>query len=174
MTEHTYKMKLISLITEINRISGNTEFNSTKLLDGTFTDKNIQIGTASNQVLRLGVASTDSTKLGAYQVDTVDESIGRVNSFASAKTAINAQFSDSADYVIKGTFGTYTAMVDAGADARDVASSFNLLSGDTGVNATAYLKQDFLQALLRLTVLHFKVKVQQHHKSQLQLHLLLI
>ena len=87
------------LITEINRISGNTEFNSTKLLDGTFTDKNIQIGTASNQVLRLGVASTDSTKLGAYQVDTVDESIGRVNSFASAKTAMNALFSDSADYV---------------------------------------------------------------------------
>ena len=36
------------LITEINRISTNTEFNSTKLLDGTFTDKNIQIGTASN------------------------------------------------------------------------------------------------------------------------------
>ena len=128
------------LITEINRISGNTEFNSTKLLDGTFTDKNIQIGTASNQVLRLGVASTDSTKLGAYQVDTVDESIGRVNSFASAQTALNAQFSDSADYVIKGTFGTYTAMVDAGADARDVASSFNLLSGDTGVNATALSK----------------------------------
>jgi len=128
------------LITEINRISGNTEFNSTKLLDGTFTDKNIQIGTASNQVLRLGVASTDSTKLGAYQVDTVDESIGRVNSFASATTAMNALFSDSADYVIKGTFGTYTAMVDAGADARDVASSFNLLSGDTGVNATALSK----------------------------------
>jgi flagellin len=128
------------LITEINRISGNTEFNSTKLLDGTFTDKNIQIGTASNQVLRLGVASTDSTKLGAYQVDTIDESIGRVNSFASAQTALNAQFSDSADYVIKGTFGTYTAMVDAGADARDVASSFNLLSGDTGVNATALSK----------------------------------
>ena len=128
------------LITEINRISGNTEFNSTKLLDGTFTDKNIQIGTASNQVLRLGVASTDSTKLGAYQVDTVDESIGRVNSFASATSAMNALFSDSADYVIKGTFGTYTAMVDAGADARDVASSFNLLSGDTGVNATALSK----------------------------------
>ena len=42
--------------------------------------------------------------------------------------------------LIKGTFGTYTAMVDAGADARDVASSFNLLSGDTGVNATALSK----------------------------------
>jgi flagellin len=125
------------LITEINRISTNTEFNSTKLLDGTFTDKNIQIGTASNQVLRLGVSATDSTKLGAYQLDTVDESIAPDDTHASAKTALNALFDATADYVVKGTFGTYTASVDAGADARDVASSFNLIGGNTGVNATA-------------------------------------
>ena len=128
------------LITEINRISSNTEFNSTKLLDGTFTDKNIQIGTASNQVLRLGVSSTDSTKLGAYQLDTIDESIARVDTYALAKSTMNALFSADADYVVKGTFGTYTASVDAGADARDVASSFSLISGNTGVNATALTK----------------------------------
>ena len=125
------------LITEINRISTNTEFNSTKLLDGTFTDKNIQIGTASNQVLRLGVSATDSTKLGAYQLDSVDESVAPDDTHASAKTALNALFDATADYVVKGTFGTYTASVDAGADARDVASSFNLIGGNTGVNATA-------------------------------------
>ena len=128
------------LITEINRISSNTEFNSTKLLDGTFTDKNIQIGTASNQVLRLGVSSTDSTKLGAYQLDTIDESIARVDTYALAKSTMDALFSADADYVVKGTFGTYTASVDAGADARDVASSFSLISGNTGVNATALTK----------------------------------
>ena len=125
------------LITEINRISSNTEFNSTKLLDGTFTDKNIQIGTASNQVLRLGVSATDSTKLGAYQLDTIDESVAPDDTHASAKTALNALFSASADYIVKGTFGTFTASVDTGADARDVASSFNLISGNTGVGATA-------------------------------------
>ncbi len=128
------------LITEINRISTNTEFNSTKLLDGTFTDKNIQIGTGSNQVLRLGVTATDSTKLGAYQLDTHDETVARADSFSAAKTAVNALFDADADYTIKGTFGTYTAMVDAGADARDVAASFNLLSGNTGVNATSLTK----------------------------------
>ena len=46
-------------------------------------------------------------------------------------------FDASADYIVKGTFGTFTASVDAGADARDVASSFNLISGNTGVQATA-------------------------------------
>ena len=128
------------LITEINRISTNTEFNSTKLLDGTFTDKNIQIGTASNQVLRLGVSATDSTKLGAYQLDSVDESVAPANTHALAKSALNAVYSASADYTVKGTFGTFTASVDAGADARDVASSFNLISGNTGVSATALTK----------------------------------
>ena len=128
------------LITEINRISTNTEFNSTKLLDGTFTDKNIQIGTASNQVLRLGVSATDSTKLGAFQLDSVDASIASDDTHTSAKTALNALYSASADYTVKGTFGTFTASVDAGADARDVASSFNLVSGNTGVSATALTK----------------------------------
>ena len=37
---------------------------------------------------------------------------------------------------MKGSFGTKTANVDAGADARDVAKAFNLISGTTGVNAT--------------------------------------
>ena len=128
------------LITEINRISTNTEFNSTKLLDGTFTDKNIQIGTASNQVLRLGVSATDSTKLGAFQLDSVDASVAADDSHASAKTALNSLYSASADYTVKGTFGTFTASIDAGADARDVASSFNLISGNTGVAATALTK----------------------------------
>ena len=131
------------LITEINRISTNTEFNSTKLLDGTFTDKNIQIGTASNQVLRLGVSATDSTKLGAFQLDSVDESVAPANTHALAKSALNALYSTSADYTVKGTFGTFTASVDAGADARDVASSFNLISGNTGVSATALTKAKF-------------------------------
>ena len=53
----------------------------------------------------------------------------------SAKTALNALFSADADYVVKGSFGTKTANVEAGADARDVAKAFNLISGTTGVQA---------------------------------------
>ena len=42
-----------------------------KLLDGTFTDKVIQIGAAGGQVLRLGVAATDAGTLGTYQINSV-------------------------------------------------------------------------------------------------------
>ena len=62
------------LATEMNRISNNTEFNSQKLLDGTFTDKVIQIGASGGQVLRLGVAATDSGTLGTYQIKSTNES----------------------------------------------------------------------------------------------------
>ena len=46
-----------------------------KLLNGTFTDKVIQIGAAGGQVLRLGVAATDAGTLGTYQIYSANESL---------------------------------------------------------------------------------------------------
>jgi len=125
------------LATELNRISNNTEFNSQKLLDGTFTDKVIQIGTAGGQVIRLGVAATDAGTLGTYQINSTNEVTAVAASAGAAQTAVDALSNVGADYVIKGSFGTTTAAVDAGADARDVASAFNIISGTTGVLASA-------------------------------------
>ena len=59
---------------------------------------------------------------------------------ASAITAFAALFHADADYTVKGSFGTATASVAAGADARDVARTFNLLSGTTGINASVTTK----------------------------------
>ena len=42
--------------------------------------------------------------------------------------------------LLRGFFGTKTASVDAGADARDTAAAFNLVSSTTGVKATAISK----------------------------------
>ena len=79
------------LANELNRISTNTEFNSQKLLNGTFTDKVIQIGAAGGQVLRLGVASTDAGTLGTYQIYSANESLElNLTTHASAVTALNA------------------------------------------------------------------------------------
>ena len=43
----------------------------------------------------------------------------------------------AADYTVKGSFGSTTVKVDAGADARDVAQAFNLSAGTTGITAAA-------------------------------------
>ncbi len=144
-TDRTFIQDEINQLTaELNRISSATEFNSVKLLDGTYNDKAIQIGTGPNQTFKLGINATDAATLGAYEMQTTTEAnavdsstvMGAVGSHASAKTALNDLFNGAADYVVKGSFGTKTANVDAGADARDVAKAFNLISGTTGVSAT--------------------------------------
>jgi len=124
---------------ELNRIANTTEFNGIKVLNGTFSDKTIQVGNLGSQTISIGVGNADNNTLGAYQLESVDESVIG-GSHASAATVLNALVTASADYVVQGFFGTKTAAVDAGADARDVAASFNLVSSTTGVKATAITK----------------------------------
>ena len=144
-TDRTFIQDEINQLTaELNRISSATEFNSVKLLDGTYNDKAIQIGTGPNQTFKLGINATDAATLGAYEMQTTTEAndhddaaaMGAVADAAAAKTALNALYNVGADYVVKGSFGSKTANVDAGADARDVAKAFNLISGTTGVHAS--------------------------------------
>ncbi|MEW6172108.1 MAG: flagellin [Bacillota bacterium] len=52
------------LITEINRIGNNTEFNTQKLLNGTLKSKLIQIGANSGQNLSITIATMTVTALG--------------------------------------------------------------------------------------------------------------
>ena len=124
---------------ELNRIANTTEFNGIKVLNGTFNDKTIQVGNLGSQTVSIGVENADNATLGAYQIESVDESV-RANTHASAVAALNATQNAAADYTVKGFFGTKTASVDAGADARDIAAAFNLVSSTTGVNATAISK----------------------------------
>ena len=140
-TDRTFIQDEINqLAQEINRISSSTEFNSVKLLDGTYTDKSIQIGTGANQVFELGVSATDAATLGAYQRNSAVEATAASDTHAKAVSAMTTTFADLADYAVKGSFGTATASVAAGADARDVARTFNLLSGTTGINASVVSK----------------------------------
>jgi flagellin len=122
---------------ELNRISSTTQYNSMNVLDGTYTDRTMQIGNLGNQVLKFGVASVDTTTIGAFQRDSVDEVVAVAANHAAAVTALDALYAAAADYTLAGSFGTKTASVDAGADARDVAAAFNLISNETNVKATA-------------------------------------
>jgi len=53
------------LITEINQIADTTEFNTMKLLDGTFTNKVIQAGANAEQELKIGIAQVSSAGIGS-------------------------------------------------------------------------------------------------------------
>jgi flagellin len=69
---------------EISRISSDTEFNTQKLLDGSFTGKKIQIGANSGQVLTLSIKVMSATGLS---IDTA--SLGSQSAATKAITSVN-------------------------------------------------------------------------------------
>ena len=84
--------EVAELITEIDRISTDTEFNTQALLDGNFADKVIHIGANAGQILEitigdmsadtgLGVSALDlSTQAGADgAIDTIDAAVALVS-----------------------------------------------------------------------------------------------
>ena len=126
-----------ALNTELNRISSTTQFNGINILDGTFGDVSLQVGYDPSQTVNMSVNSSDAATLGAYQDTSTVETVAAVDTYALATAALTAVVTDAADYTVSGFFGSDTAYVAAEAGARDVAAAFNLIAGNTGVNATA-------------------------------------
>ena len=56
------------LIAEITRVSANTRFNQTTVLDGSFNNKILQVGTEGGETIQFSVDSVSSDKLGAYKI----------------------------------------------------------------------------------------------------------
>ncbi len=83
------KSQLDSLREEIDRISQQTTFNGTKMLDGTFTNRRFQTGDSESDSISFSIsASFDATALGLDNVSVTD-STAACNSFASVDAAIN-------------------------------------------------------------------------------------
>ena len=51
------------LVSEVNRISSSTQFNTMNLLDGSFTGKNLQVGALSGQNIELDIESMSASSL---------------------------------------------------------------------------------------------------------------
>ena len=70
------------LTSEINRISSTTQFNTQNLIDGTFTDKSLQVGSLKGQAITIKI---DAMSAGAIGVSGLG-----VGSFTSAGLAMSA------------------------------------------------------------------------------------
>jgi flagellin len=119
------------LVSEIGRVSGTTEFNGIKLLDGTFNNKTIQVGANANQTIGVSIENTSTNKLGS--------------SLTSSLTASNnGTAMASGDLILNGTaIGASLATSDnassanASISAISKAAAVNLLTSVTGVSAKA-------------------------------------
>ena len=121
------------LIAEITRVSSNTRYNQMTVLDGTFTNKIMQVGTEGGEVIQFSVDSVASDKLGAYKV-TGD----RIEAFYGNGAGAYGNITDAADdVIINGNSLSKTIDVSAADSAKNVAANINAVSGETGVSATA-------------------------------------
>ena len=91
------------LKSEITRISDTTEFNGSKLLDGTFSNKDFQIGAnnSTNDRLNVSVDDLDSTAIGIGNSDISSKANAQaaIDALDSAINSVNSQRSDIGAYV---------------------------------------------------------------------------
>ena len=160
-----------SLTQEINRISGDTEFNTQKLLDGGFKGE-FQIGANSNQTVKLdigsmsaeslGLTSTNSLekidlakdsnlKDGTYTVkgaNLVDVAGNTVGAAAAEKLTINGKETTFVTSAIKD--GAVITVKDGKADIKNAISgeAKNLAPGEYEVSGTNIIKDGKLVGTL--------------------------
>ena len=121
------------LIAEISRISSNTRYNGQLVLDGSFTNRQLQVGTEGGEVINFSVDSTAANQLGSFNItgDRIEAQLGNgAGSFASIV--------DSADdIIINGASLSKTIDVIANDSAEAVAAKINAVTGETKVSAEA-------------------------------------
>ena len=134
--ERKYMQDEVSQINmALNRLAADTSFNNKKLLDGTYNAK-ITIGKDGKEFVNLSINPMDTSSIGSHEINTSVEITNLNNDHNSANNSLNNQFSANADYEIKGANGSSTINMNGGENAKDVARSFNLVTGSTGVSAS--------------------------------------
>lgn len=117
------------LIAEIDRISAQTTWNGSGLLDGTFTSKQFQLGANSGEDVTFDIDSSASADIGNYRVNGTASMIAATDDIITAQTL-----------TIAGNLGATTSAVALGSSAKTVASGVNDVASLTGVTATAVTK----------------------------------
>lgn len=77
------KEELTALTDEVTRIAKETEFNTMKLVDGSFKSKNLQVGANAKQNIQFSVSAMSAGALGITSV------AGKVDKYSAATAAIS-------------------------------------------------------------------------------------
>jgi flagellin len=134
--------EVTALQSELTRIAEKTDFNGTKMLDGTFGTKAFQVGSNSNETITLSIGSAKSADLGRFEAELNSASatagIGSVAA-ATAGTATTNTVTVDADAAITANEGSVANIAIAStSSAKEVADDYNVQTATTGVNATAF------------------------------------
>lgn len=117
-----------ALLSEFNRIAVQTEFNGTKLLDGSFVSTELQVGVNKGETIEFTIGDARTTNLGALAIKSgfqnrLDSGFSGVT-LGADQTTLSVSASDDA---LSSTGNAYSAIA--------IAAAVNAATGTTGVSA---------------------------------------
>jgi flagellin len=128
--------EIVQMQAELDRIAGQGRYNGMKVLDGTFTNKQIQIGANGYETLSFNVDAASSADIGAHQ-----KRLGTMGAVAADTDLTSAGSPVTASTMtVSGYLGTETVSISADNTAKAAAYAVNNKSADTGVSALAVTK----------------------------------
>ena len=117
------------LVAELDRISQNTEFNGSKLLDGSFGTQQFQVGANANQTI---VAATANLRTNVYGNNQVQAAGG-----AGTLAAAGSNSTTAGTLAINGALGSASITVASNSTAKANADLITAQQANTGVSASA-------------------------------------
>jgi flagellin len=119
---------------EVSRVSANTRYNGTQILNGTFSAKTLQVGIMSGEDISLTIDSAEASLLGVFEMTS---RVLRPNGTVSTAYASSTNAIDTDDVTIVGNGNSRTVTIDAAETAKSVATKINAVAGATTVLAQA-------------------------------------
>ena len=95
--DQTYiNSEVTALKAEVDRVSTTTTFNEQNLLDGTFTNKNLQVGAEAGQVIGISISGMSSSSIGisGASVDTAANASAAIGLIKTGLANVSKQRSD--------------------------------------------------------------------------------
>ena len=132
-SDRTYLQDEVNLlIQEVTRVSANTRYNGSLILDGTFINKQLQVGIEEGEHITFSVDSVAANQIGAHTL------VGNgVNPSTPGATAPANAMTTAEDIEIFGYLGTKLIEASSEDTAKETAQKVNLSTSDTGVRAYA-------------------------------------
>jgi len=124
------------LVSEIDRIANNSQFNGIKLLDGSFQNQSLQVGAGndSNDRIAISIGSAKVSALGIGSNSSYSKVLAQGTAVSNVALAAGTLSINGAQ--IGASFSDGVSYTNADSSAIAKASAINAASGLTGVTAT--------------------------------------
>lgn len=137
------------LVAELDRFANTTEFNGTKLFDGSNSSSVYQVGANANQTITATTSDFRTSQYGTFQIGNAVNASGVPISTATTgvfdatgAAATGAVVTSGGTVTINGAGGSATVTTTTGDSAQDVAKAINA-NPTTGVRASARTESNF-------------------------------